>query len=307
MAQIVQYYCCMAAWNKNISLRVLRTFCAAAEKESFRDAADAMFLTSSAVSHQIKQLESELGRELFSRSARSLHLSKAGQALYDDLTPVLQQLDRTIETHSAGQALRTLRVSVQPHFANEVFVPRLNDFVEQHPTIDIRIDTSDETEEKHPATADISIRLFRTPPQALAHDRLFPLHLIPAGSPDFYDSVRVVGGRIVSEFPLLLYTARPQAWRKWQKSSRTRLPPDATVIRFDSMTAVIKAAEKGMGAALVPALPGTASFESGDLVPLFDHTLVTNSAYYLVYRQADKKREAVNLFRNWALQSFSLD
>tara|TARA_R110002096_G_scaffold46751_10_gene125159 strand:+ start:13659 stop:14552 length:894 start_codon:yes stop_codon:yes gene_type:complete len=295
----------MATWNKNISLRVLRTFCAAAEKESFRDAADAMYLTSSAVSHQIKQLESELGKALFTRSARSLHLSKAGQELYDDLTPILQQLDSTIESHSASQALRTLRVSVQPHFANEVFVPQLNDFVERHPAIDIRVDTSDETEEKHPVTADISIRLFRTPPPSLAFDKLFSLRLIPASSPEFYDTVKVVGGRITSDFPLLVYTERPQAWQKWQKSSRIRLPSNAPVIRFDSMTAVIKAAEKGMGAALVPVLPGTASFESGELVPLFDHTHVTNSAYYLVYRQKDKESEAVVLFRNWALQKFS--
>lgn len=297
----------MATWNKNISLRVLRTFCAAAEKQSFRDAADAMYLTSSAVSHQIKQLESELGKALFTRSARSLHLSKAGEALYKDLTPVLHQLDSTIEAHSALQALRTLRVSVQPYFANEVFVPRLNEFLAYHPEIDIRVDTSDETEEKHPATADISIRLFKNPPSSLAYDKLFPLRLIPAGSPAFYDTVKVVGGRITSEFPLLVYTGREQGWQKWQKSSRIRLPLNSTAIRFDSMTALIKAAEKGMGAALVPALRGTASFESGDLVPLFDHTLVTKSAYYLVYRHKDKGSDAVELFRNWALLNFTQD
>ena len=65
-----------------ISLRGLRTFCIAARYESFRTAADELFITASAVSHQIKSLEQELGQQLFERNSRELSLTDAGRSLY---------------------------------------------------------------------------------------------------------------------------------------------------------------------------------------------------------------------------------
>jgi LysR family glycine cleavage system transcriptional activator len=238
----------MASWNRNISLRALHAFCAAARNESFRKAAEELFLTSSAVSHQIKHLESEFGNKLFSRSSRSLQLTKSGQALFDELQPVLHDLYAVTARHTQRSARHSLRISVQPFFASELFVPRLQDFVAEHPEIDITIDTSDETPEKHPNSADVSIRLFRSPPKFLSCDRLFSLCLVPAGSPTFYDRIKVVSGRIVSS----VHESRPKAWSQWEKIARMRIPSGATTIRFDSMIAVARAAERGMGAALVP-------------------------------------------------------
>ncbi|NCF74136.1 MAG: LysR family transcriptional regulator [Gammaproteobacteria bacterium] len=297
----------MASWNRNISLRTLRTFCAAAQKESFREAAEQLCLTSSAVSHQIKHLESALGKKLFTRNPRSLALTDSGQALYADLHPALSGLDSIVEQHSTRQSRCGLRISVQPFFANELFVPRLHQFVAEHPEIDISIDTSDESLEKHPDTADISIRIFNSPPSSLACDRLFPLSLIPAGSPAFYDDIEVIGGRISSDFPLIVHESRPKAWRQWERTARLRIPRNAPTVRFDSMTAVVRAVERGMGAALVPERLSQSWFESNSLVQLFDHKLVTNDAYYLVCRPQDNQKLAVQSFRNWVLSNFADD
>ena len=89
----------MAVWNRNVSMRALRAFYAAAQRGSFRAAAEDLFLTSSAVSHQIKQLERTLGTRLFLRQPRSLKLTDAGRALFDDLEPILEELDIVIERH----------------------------------------------------------------------------------------------------------------------------------------------------------------------------------------------------------------
>ena len=91
LAHFVQSIVCMATWNRNISMRALRAFCAAAEYESFREAAQQLYLTASAVSHQIKHLETELGTKLFARTSRSLSVTESGQGLYSDLKPILEE------------------------------------------------------------------------------------------------------------------------------------------------------------------------------------------------------------------------
>ena len=159
--------------KQRLSLRGLRTFCVAAEHSSFRDAAEELFITASAVSHQIKNLEQELGEQLFERQTRSVELTEAGLALFEDVSPLIDELDAVSLKHRRTNVRNTLRISVQPFFASELFVPNLTEFTKLHPELDIKVDTSDEAGEKHPASADASIRVFRKPPRDLHYDPLF--------------------------------------------------------------------------------------------------------------------------------------
>ncbi len=295
----------MVLSRPNYSLRALRVFCSAARYQSFRQAAEASHLTASAVSHQIRQLETALGRQLFERTPRSLRLTSEGKAFYEDIKPLLEELEAGVARHSAQSTMRTLRISVQPFFASELFVPRLNDFLLQHPDLDIRVDTSDETLEKHPDSADVSIRVFSKAPSSLEAERLFPLRLVPAGSPEFYDRIRVRAGRIVSNFPLVLHDTWPNAWRDWSKRSRLRLPDPKNTIRMASMIAVARAAERGLGAALIPRRLCEAWFDAGGLVQLFDEELETSEAYYIVSRKDDRENRDLQAFTSWVLQEFS--
>ena len=168
-----------------LSLRGLRTFCVAARYESFRTAGEELFITASAVSHQIKSLEEELGTLLFDRNSRELKLTSTGQSLYDDVNPLIEQLNAVAAKYKKGAIKSSIRISVQPFFASEYFVPRLSEFTAMHPEIDIQVGTSDESSEKHPSDADLSIRLFKAPPANMQSNLLFPLRLVPAGSADF--------------------------------------------------------------------------------------------------------------------------
>ena len=294
----------MTMTNRKISLRGLHAFCVAAEHESFRNAADKLFITASAVSHQVKNLEEELGQRLFDRNGRSLSLTETGQSLYNEIRPLLQRIDEVAARHKNATTRSSLRISVQPFFASELFVPRLQEFTARHPDIDIKVDTSDESSEKHPGNADVSIRIFKAPPSNLASDRLFPLRLIPAASPELRDKLQIEENKIVSEFPLIVHDSRPKAWRHWSTSAQIELPKEPTTVRLDSMIAVARAAERGLGAALVPVQLSDAWFESGSLVPLFDQELMTNDAFYFVCRQDDAHDDNVILLRHWVLQQF---
>lgn len=288
-------------------MRALRAFCFAAEHQSFRLAADDMYLTASAVSHQIKQLEEALGIRLFARHPRSLDLTDAGRAFADDIKPVIEELDLVIDRHSSQSGPVELRLSVQPFFASELFVPRLSAFLDAYPSISITVDTTEDETRRHDPLYDAAIRLYSSPPADKTSDRLFALRLVPVGSPSFYDSIKVVAGRITSRFPLIVHESRPKAWQKWQKSSGIGLPRDAPTIRLNSMISVARAAEEGLGAALMPTQLCAAWIESGTLTPLFDHELESREAYYLTYLRNDSDTRHIDTFRTWVLQEFALD
>jgi LysR family glycine cleavage system transcriptional activator len=288
-----------------ISLRGLRTFCIAARTESFRSAGEQLFITASAVSHQIKSLEEELGEQLFDRGSRELSLTKIGKAFFDDVAPLIEELDQVAAKYKKGATTSSIRMSVQPFFASEYFVPRLSEFTREHPEIDILVGTSDESSEKHPSDADLSIRLFRAPPTNIPSDLLFPLRLVPAGSPDFKKKLRVRKKKIVSEFPIIVHETHPKAWKKWSKVSGIELPENTRVTRLDSMIAVVRAAQRGIGAALVPVPIGELWFTEGSVVRLFKDEYVADVSYYLVCSEDRVEDKSVSLLRQWILQNFA--
>ena len=293
----------MMTSTPRLSLRGLRTFCLAARHESFRAAADELFITGSAVSHQIKSLEQELGQQLFDRNSRSLTLTKVGKAMFEEACPLMTELDEVAARYRQRQTRRSVRISVQPFFASELFVPRLNEFLQAHPDLDLTVDTSDESSEKLPETADVGIRLFRSPPKGA--ELLLPLRLIPVGSRDFKKDMKVSQKNIVSRFPIVVHETRPTAWQQWSRLTGIKLPKDSNAIRLDSMIAVATAAQKGMGAALIPAALSQRWFENGSLVPLFDEELESDDGYYLLSKKDKAESDDVRVIRDWVLQSFN--
>jgi LysR family transcriptional regulator, glycine cleavage system transcriptional activator len=290
--------------RSNVGLRALRTFCVAARHESFRTAAEELFITASAVSHQIKTLENELGESLFDRNSRDLRLTQVGRALFEEACPLMDQLEAVVAGYKKGRRTASIRLSVQPFFASEYFVPRLTEFTAAHPEIDIKVGTSDETPETHPADADLSIRLFRAPPAGLPSDLLFPLTLVPAGSPAFMKNLEVRDNRIVSDFPLIIHETYPAAWKQWSQSAGITLPGNSKVTRLDSMIAVVRACERGLGAALVPVPIADLWFRNGSIVRLFNQQLIAEVSYFLVVRADRADDPAVSLLRDWTLRSF---
>ena len=295
------------AGGPRTSLRGLRTFVMAARYESFRTAAEELFITASAVSHQIKSLEEELGQRLFDRQSRELRLTETGRALYEEVRPLIDEIDEVAARYKAGVRKSSVRMSVQPFFGSEYFVPRLSEFTAEHPEIDIQVRTSDESAETLPTDADISIRLFRSPPANMNSSLLFPLRLAPAGSPDFKKNLVVRKKVIQSDFPLIVHETQPKAWKRWAKTSGVTLPEDSKVTRLDSMIAVVRACERGIGAALVPVPMADLWFKQGSIVRLFKAELVADVSYYLVVREDRETDPAVQLVKDWILENFAGD
>ena len=288
-----------------ISLRGLRTFCVAARYESFRAAGEELFITASAISHQIKNLEEELGEQLFDRNSRDLKLTEIGQSLYEDVSPLIDQLDSAAAKYKKGGISSSVRISVQPFFGSEFFVPRLSEFTDEHPEIDIQVGTSDESTEKHPSDADLSIRLFRSPPPDMPSNLLFPLRMVPAGSPQFKKEMVVKKKKIVSEFPIIVHETHPKAWLQWSSAAGIELPENSKVIRLDSTIAVLRAAQRGIGAALLPVPMGDLWLKEGSVLRLFKQELIADVSYYLVCKEDRAAEDGVRRLREWILRRFA--
>lgn len=285
-------------------LRNLRAFCVAARHRSFKFAADELFLTPSAVSHQMRELEDSLGVRLFERKTRALALTTAGHTLLDEVEPLLEALDRSLAQIARRNGRQTLRVLLPPFFASELFIPRLTSFCEAHPEIDMQIDTSDPRPSIHPPTADVSILLADTEPQGVTSCRLFSLNLTAACSKEHAATVARLGSEVFKQMALIVHKSRPFAWTSWAEEIGLATPEPKNVIELDTMSAVVRAAERGIGVALVPSVLCDAWFRSGALVRIFSVELATNDTYFLVSRPKDSEKPEVKAITHWARAQF---
>jgi len=284
--------------------RNLRAFCVAARHRSFKLAADELYLTPSAVSHQMKELEEALGVELFVRKSRALELTAVGAALREEIEPLLTALERSLAQVARRSGRRTLRILLPPFFASELFIPRLTVFCAEHREIDIQIDTRDPRPSLHPPTADVSILLADTEPQGVQASRLFALSLTAVCAPQHAAQVARLGSAVLREMPLIVHKPRPYAWASWAEQVGLETPEPKNVIELDTMYAVARAAERGVGVALVPSRLCEAWFRSGSLVCIFATELATADTYFLVSRHKDAGRPEIQALSAWALAQF---
>jgi LysR family transcriptional regulator, glycine cleavage system transcriptional activator len=293
-------------------LRLLRAFCLAARHSSFKAAADRLSLTPSAVSHQVRELEEQLGVSLFERRTRSVVLTAVGRQLFDELEPALMAVGAAIErTRNAAGARRRLTVVMPPFFATELFAPRLPDFHARHPGIDIQVDTHDPRPGQHSGFTDISIVLARQPPTNADIDavRLMPLRLVAAASPKVAASMAgKQSARAFDGQTLIMHrNFRTDVWDLWLNQVGLDLRRVGNVVEFDNMVAVARAAERDGGIALVPAVVCHPWFERGALVRLQGFDLKGNDAYYLMARRDDVERSEVRALVQWSIEQFQLD
>jgi LysR family glycine cleavage system transcriptional activator len=286
-------------------IRNLRVFCAAARLRSFKSAADELYLTPSAVSHQMKELEDTLGVRLFERKPRALELTHAGAMLLDEVAPLLEALDRTLAQVARRGGRRTLRVLLPPFFASELFIPRLAGFCARHPEIDIQIDTHDPRPATHPASADVSVLIADTEPQGVQCARLFALSLTAVCAPQHAAAVARLGGAVFKEMALIVHKPRPHAWAGWAEEAGLDAPEPRNVLELDTLHAVVRAAERGLGVALVPTVHCEAWFRSGALARIFPVELPTADTYYLVTRPKDADKPDIRAFSDWMVAQFT--
>jgi DNA-binding transcriptional LysR family regulator len=282
-------------------LRNLRAFCVAARHQSFKIADDELFLTPSAVSHQMRELEGALGVRLFERKTRALKLTTAGHTLFDEVGPLLEAIDQSLARIARRNRRTILRLLLPPFFASELFVPNIASFCDAFPDVDLQVDTHDPRPSSHPPGMDISVLLSEAVPQGLRVHRLFRVSLVAACAREHAAHVARLGSNVFRELALIVHRSRPFAWNSWADEVGLETPEPRHVIELDTMYSVVHAAERGAGIALVPEALCQNWFDAGRLVRVFPVELATADAYFLVSREADAARPEVMAMTDWVL------
>ncbi|CDG19936.1 Glycine cleavage system transcriptional activator [Xenorhabdus poinarii G6] len=289
-------------------LNALRVFDAAARHLSFTKAAEELFVTQAAVSHQMKSLEDFLGLKLFRRRNRSLLLTEEGQSYYLDIKEIFTAINdatRKLQTRSAKGALT---VSLSPSFAIQWLVPRLSGFNQSFPGIDVRIQAIDREEDKLTDDVDVAIFYGRGNWPGLRTDRLYPEYLLPVCSPALLTGEHPLKTPADLASHTLLHDSSRRDWQAYIR--QLDMQPQINVQQgpiFSHSAMVIQAAVHGQGIALANNVMAQNEIDAGRLVCPFNDVLVSKNAFYLVCHDNQAELGKIAAFRKWILTQAAIE
>lgn len=278
-------------------LNQLRVFEAAARLLSFTQAGRELHLTQSAVSQQIKGLETHLGRPLFVRRQRSIDLTEAGRAYLPIVQRTLEDLAHGTETVFGGRDENRLTVQVNLSFAIFCLTPRLPDFIARHPDITLDLVTVIHDPERTADAADVEIRFAE---HVVGGDLLCPTHYLPVTAADrtaeadwrvdrLYDCAAMRGG-----------------WRPWLQEQGEFVPEGQRVHVASTFAVGMAAAEHGDALAMTLDVFAHDAIAAGRLAQPFDHASPTPESYWLLAPRPGQRSDPAEAFRDWLRdQSFA--
>jgi len=284
-------------------LNALRVFEAAARQLSFTRAAEELFVTQAAVSHQIKALEEFVSVKLFVRKNRALLLTEEGQSYYLDIKDVFNNINEATDKLLARGEKGAITVSLQPSFAIQWLVPRLKEFNALHPEIDVRIKAVDQPDNSLTEDVDIAIYYGRGRwPDVLA-ERLQQEYLIPVCSPLLFSGNKPLDTVDDLINHTLLHDSSRKDWKRWVKKTGVKGANVNHGPIFSHSAMVVQAAVHGQGIALAHSVLAKPDIDSGRLVCPFNEVLESKSAHYIVCREHQADVGKISAFKEWVLDT----
>jgi DNA-binding transcriptional LysR family regulator len=297
--------------NRNAlpALDLLVGFEAAARHLSFTKAGEELFLTQSAVSRQIKELEEQLGVGLFLRRHRALALTEAGKSFYASAAQVLTTMRAATDQLRAQAGKKGLSVTTTNSFAALWLIPRLAGFTRTHPGIDVRIMADTRVQDLDRDGLDLAIR---HGPASLAGSnavRLMGERVFPVCSPRLLkDKSRPLREPQDLRYHCLLQYDDPEGrhpwlhWKTWLEVERIADLRPAGTLSFSGYEQIIPAAIAGHGVALGRSPLVKNLLASGELVAPFKSSADPARAYFAVVSKSAGGRPEVSEFVDWLKQ-----
>jgi len=289
----------MNPWHRLPPLRSFRVLEAAARHQNYTRAADELHLTHSAVSHQIHALESTLGVRLFERSGRQMRATETGRALAQDVRATLDALAAAVDRVRAGDGGNAITVSVLPSFAAAWLVGRLGGFLERHPQIELRLESTTALADFRNDGVDVAIRYGSGNYEGLDCIKLFDDEIFPTMSPKLRRSAKIRTPADLARVPLL--RIRNQPWAPWFAAAGVALPEPRRGPVFNDSELALQTAIQGQGVVLARGSLASAKLRSGVLVAPFKQRIASPQTCYLVYPPTHGKKPSVQLFQAWLL------
>jgi len=306
-------------------LTALRTFEAVARLKSFTKAANELYVTRAAVSHQIKNLEDYLGFQLIKRQTRSISLTPAAEAALPKLREGFNNLSDAVHLMSSHQSNENINVWMAPSFASKWLVPRLHSFSLKYPEIDMQIsgntglvDTAEHgnvsmEEVFRSNNVDVAIRFGSGNYAGCVVHKLFSVKAIPLCSPELLNNPeKPLKTPEDLKYHTLLhdntdYKGRPE-WEAWLKHAGVTGVQVDRGLRFNHISLAMDAAIDGQGVLMGIETLARSDIEAGRLCQPFDLSLPLKRSYYVIRPEAmDSNRHAVDAFIEWIIEEAKND
>lgn len=282
-------------------LNSLRAFESAARQLSFTKAADELSVTQSAVSHQVAALEEWAGNPLFKRQGKAMVLTEAAAKFLPSVSAALDQIAL------AGRKLQAvdpthgwLTVAMMPSFAAKWLVPRLNDFHDKNPDMDVWIATFEAQTGALGSDVDLAIRYGKGDWPGLTSVKILTEELFPVCAPRLASQLREAADLTRAT---LLHDELREDWSMWFRAAGLTTTDPARGPGFDDSGLLIQAAIEGLGVALGRSVLVKGDLDAGRLVRPFQISIPAESAFYLVYPPDLENTPKIKVFREWLLET----
>ncbi|MEM7225380.1 MAG: transcriptional regulator GcvA [Pseudomonadota bacterium] len=281
------------------ALSTLRTFEAAARHESFKRAAAELAVTPTAVSHQVKQLERDVGQPLFHRRVRQVRLTEAGRLLLEACRESFDGLEAALARLRAGVGRARVIVGVGPLVAAKWLTPRLSGFWQSCPGVDLRLHHSPLSIDFRESDIDLAIAWGDGAWREVAVEPLLKIQVTPVMSPRLLaDGTGLETPQDLLRYPLLHQRDR-DGWREWFGHAGLGDPEAGASIVIEDAHVVLQAAIEGQGVALgIPPFIAD-DIAAGRLIRPLDLAIEPSRAYYLVYPKGALRNPTLKRLRDW--------
>ncbi len=289
-----------AVRSARLPLNAVRVFEAVAIHRSFSTAAEALHVTTAAVSMQIKSLEDYLQVQLFRRGRRDVQLTAEGEALLPYVRSGLDELELGFRALKSARS-STLVVSLLASFLQSWLLERLPSFREAHPKIDLQLRASISLVDFARDDVHAAIRFGHGNWQGLHNEKILDEWLVAVCTPKLLKRHgKLKGPGDVGDYPLIHSSS--ESWQIWisGKDERKEVWPVAGTA-FDDSVAVLRAAEQGQGLALSRWSLAASAVAAGTLVLAHPQALHFSRSYYFVCPESYREMRKVADFRAWVV------
>lgn len=279
-------------------LNSLKAFECAARHLSFTKAADELFVTQAAVSHQIKLLEDFLGIELFRRQHRALVLTELGQVYFNDVTDILHRLSGVTQQLLAQKNDKHLAISVPQTFGIQWLVPRLTYFNQLYPDIEVRLTGVDQDEGLLNREIDIAIYYGRGDWEGLQVEKLAEENLLLLASSKLLDNKAISSPEDLKKHTLIHIHTRDN----WQNMANYLGLKGLDIQHgpiFSHTFMALQAAIHGQGVVLANRILAQQEIDRGTLQIVLPIQLKDPKSFYVVNRLDKANHEQILAFRQW--------
>jgi len=284
------------------SLNQLRAFEATARHLSFSEAAEELFVTHAAVSHQVKALEDFLQTRLFDRMTRSIKLTDQAQEYYQDARKALDIIEKATSRFFENRVNGELKISAAPSFATRWLLPRLSQFKTLYPEVEVKLIPSIEVTDFQKSDLDIAIRHGEGRWPGVKSVKLFDELLVPVASPDYLgevDQADILNQTLLSASP------RKNEWPEWIENQFGKSERKLDLVFFPTQALALDAAVSGAGIALADRHLIASDVQANRLVILRDEPIWNKQGFYVSYRKGPVVEAKVKVFCEWITTQIS--